>query len=102
MGELEEADGIVEEKEIEKLDDSRWKVLGGVSLADLEEELGVKLPTDDYVNLNGYILANVGSIPDDGTEFEIDTDVLHVEVSEINANKIEKAIVSVIEPETEE
>ena len=102
VGELEEADGIVEEKEIEKLEENLWKVLGGVSLADLEEELGVKLPTDDYVNLNGYILANVGSIPDDGTKFEIDTDVLHIEVSEINANKVEKATISVIEAEVEE
>lgn len=96
VGELEEADGIIEEKEIEKIDDSHWKVLGSISLADLEEELDVKLPTDDYVNFNGYVLANVGSIPDDGTKFEVDTDILHIEVSEINANKIEKAIVSVI------
>ena len=101
VGELEEADGIIEEKEIEKIDDSHWKVLGSVSLADLEEELDVKLPTDDYVNFNGYVLANVGSIPDDGTQFEVDTDVLHIEVSEINANKIEKAIVTVIEKEEE-
>ena len=102
VGELEEADGIIEEKEIEKIDDSHWKVLGGVSLADLEEELDVKLPTDDYVNFNGYVLASVGSIPDDGTKFEVDTDILHIEVSEINANKIEKAIVSVIEKEETE
>ena len=30
-----------------------------------EEELGVKLPEDDYVNFNGYVLAAVGSIPED-------------------------------------
>lgn len=102
VGELEEADGITEEKEIEKIDDSHWKVLGSASLADLEEELDVKLPTDDYVNFNGYVLANVGSIPDDGSKFQIDTDVLHIEVSEINANKIEKAVISVIEEKEEE
>lgn len=102
VGELEEADGIVEEREIEKLDDGKWKVLGTVSLSELSEELGIKLPEDDYVNFNGYVLAAVGSIPDDGSRFEIDTDVLHIEVSEINANKIEKAIVSVIEQDTEE
>lgn len=102
VGELEEADGVIEEREIEKLNDTHWKVLGTVSLSDLEEELGVKLPVDDYVNFNGYVLAGVGSIPDDGSEFEIDTDVLHIEVSEINANKIEKAIVSVIEHEEDE
>ena len=102
VGELEEADGVIEEREIEKLDDTHWKVLGTVSLSDLEEELDVKLPVDDYVNFNGYVLAGVGSIPDDGSEFEINTDVLHIEVSEINANKIEKAIVSVIEHEEDE
>ena len=102
VGELEEADGITEEKEIEKLDDTHWKVLGSVSLADLEEELDIKLPTDDYVNFNGYVLASVGSIPDDGSKFEVDTDVLHIEVSEINANKIEQAVISVIVPEAEE
>ena len=102
VGELEEADGITEEKEIERLDETHWKVLGSVSLEDLEEELDVKLPTDDYVNFNGYVLASVGSIPDDGTKFEVDTDVLHIEVSEINANKIEQAIISVIEKSNEE
>lgn len=102
VGELEEADGVIEEREIEQIDETHWKVLGSASLSDLAEELGVKLPEDDYVNFNGYVLANVGSIPDDGSEFELDTDVLHIEVSEINANKIEKAIVSVIEPEAEE
>ncbi|MBQ7293950.1 MAG: HlyC/CorC family transporter [Clostridia bacterium] len=102
VGELEEADGVSEEREIEKVDDTHWKVLGSISLSDLAEELEVKLPEDDYVNFNGYVLAAVGSIPDDGSEFEIDTDVLHIEVSEINANKIEKAIVSVIEQTEEE
>ena len=102
VGELEEADGVTEEREIEKLDDTHWKVLGTVSLSDLEEELDIKLPVDNYVNFNGYVLAGVGSIPDDGSKFEIDTDVLHIEVSEINANKIEKAIVSVIENEEDE
>ena len=101
VGDLEEADGIVEEKEIVKLDDTRWKVLGSVSLEDLEDELGVKLPTDDYVNFNGYVLASVGSIPEDGSKFELDTDTLHIEVSEINANKIEKAIISLIKQQEE-
>lgn len=101
VGELEEADGITEEKEIEKIDDKHWKILGTTSLEDVEEELDIKLPTDDYVNFNGYILANVGSIPDDGSKFEIDTDILHIEVSEINANKIEQAIVSVIKNDEE-
>ena len=102
VGELEEADGVNEEKEIEKLDETSWKILGSASLADVEEELDVKLPTDDYVNFNGYVLANVGSIPDDGSKFELDTEVLHIEVAEINANKIEKAIVSIIEKTEEE
>ena len=46
------------------------------------KELGIKLPTDDYVNFNGYVLANVGSIPEDGSKFELDTDILHIEVSD--------------------
>lgn len=102
VGELEEADGVSEEREIEKIDDSHWKVLGSISLTDLSKELDVKLPEDDYVNFNGYVLAAVGSIPEDGSRFELDTDVLHIEVSEINTNKIEKAIVSVIEKSEEE
>ena len=102
VGSLEEADGVIEEREIERLEDGRWKVLGGASLEDVARELDVKLPVDDYVNFNGYILANVGSIPDDGAHFEIDTDVLHIEVAEINANKIEKATVTVIEIEDDE
>ena len=35
---------------------------------------------------------------EDGSKFEIDTDTLHIEVSEINANKIEQVIISPTEP----
>ena len=81
-----------EEPEIEKLDSKTWKIQGGADLEEVAEALNVELPVDEYDTFGGYIFGNYGTIPDDGTVFEIDLPPLHIKVTEIKDHRIKKAI----------
>ena len=82
-----------EEPEIEKLDSKTWKIQGGADLEEVAEALKVDLPVDEYDTFGGYIFGNYGTIPDDGSVFEIDLPPLHIKVTEIKDHRIKKAIV---------
>ena len=78
--------------EIEKLDSKTWKIQGGADLEEVAEALKVDLPVDEYDTFGGYIFGNYGTIPDDGSVFEIDLPPLHIKVTEIKDHRIKKAI----------
>ncbi len=85
-----------EEPEIVKLDneeDDVWAIRGVAPLADVAEELNVDLPVDKYDTMGGYVFSNYGIVPEDGTEFDLDLEPLHVHVTEIKDHRIVKMIV---------
>jgi len=65
------------------------------------EELGIELPVEKYDTMGGYVFSNYGVVPEDGTEFELDLDLLHIKVTEIKDHRIEKMTVVLILPEQE-
>lgn len=93
-----------EEPDIMKLDgyDDTWSVRGVASLSDVAKELEIELPTDKYDTMGGYVFSNYGSVPDDGTEFDIDIDNLHIHVTEIKDHRITKMTVKREKIETED
>ncbi len=102
VGDLEteiEEENIV--PEIEKLDESTWRIQGCASLEEVAEELDIELPTEENDTFGGFVFSSYGTVPDDGTTFEIDIDRLHVSVTEIRDHRIESSIVVLCEPETE-
>lgn len=93
-----------DEPDIMKLDgeDDVWSVRGVASLSDVAKELDTELPTDKYDTMGGYVFANYGSVPDDGTEFDIDIDNLHIHVTEIKDHRIAKMTVKRDKIETDD
>ena len=79
--------------EIERIDSNTWKIQGSASLDDVGSQLGIQLPVTEYDTFGGYLFSVYGSVPDDGSEFEMDIDALHVKIMEIKDHKIEKAVV---------
>ncbi len=77
----------------ERIDEGTWKVHGSAWLEDLAEEFGVALPCEEYDTFNGLIFDALGSIPEDGTDIEVDVAGLHVKVTEIVNHQVETAIV---------
>jgi len=90
-----------EEPEMEKIGENTWLIQGIASLSDVAEELGIELPVEKYDTMGGYVFSNYGVVPEDGTEFELDLDLLHIKVTEIKDHRIEKMTVVLILPEQE-
>lgn len=87
-------------EDIEKLEDGTWRITGTADIEEVEEALGIKFPEDeDYETFGGFVFANYGSIPDDGTVFELDSDGLHVKVLEIKDHRLMNSVVTVLPPE---
>ena len=79
--------------EIVKIDSGTWRIAGTSPLSDVAEALGVRLQQDEYDTFGGLVFAAYGSIPDDGVQFEIDVDDLHVKVIDIVDHRLESAVV---------
>jgi len=99
VGDLEEEPTPEEEEpDIEKIDSKTWRIQGGADLEEVAEALDIELPIEEYETFGGYIFGNYGTIPDDGSVFEISLPPLHVKVSEIKDHRIKKALVCFDEP----
>ena len=82
-----------EEPDIEKIDSKTWKIQGGAELDEVADTLKIQLPIEEYDTFGGYIFGKYGTIPDDGSVFEISLPPLHVKVTEIKDHRIKKALV---------
>ncbi len=82
---------------IEKAAENAWYVMGSALITDVEETLGISLEDADSETFSGFVLGLYGSIPEDGSTFEISTDIIDIDIQEIKDHKIEKALVVVKE-----
>ena len=87
------------EPEILPLDSETWKISGVAPLSDVSEALGMELPVDEYDTFGGFVFGNYGSVPEDGTTFEIESCGLAIKVTDVKDHQIEAAIVCKAEPE---
>ncbi len=100
VGNLQDEETLSEEKElptIEMLEDGLWNIRGNVTLDEMERELDITLPTDEYDTFSGLVFGVLGSVPDDGSTFEIETDGLSINVTEVVDHQIKNALVKILE-----
>lgn len=103
VGEFAETEeGEEPEELICALEENKWQIGGTASIADVEEAMGINLSDEDSDTFGGYVLGLYGTVPEDGTTFELSTDTLDIAIESIKDHKIEKAIVSLKIPEDEE
>lgn len=102
----EPEDGEEELPPVELLAENSWRILGSASIDEVEDALGIKLGDTDSDTFSGYALAIYGSVPDDGSDFDLTTESLNIHIEEIKDHRIDRAIVSIKteepEPETED
>ncbi len=92
-----------EDVEIEKLGDNLWRVNGTVELETLAGALDVSLPLDEeYDTLSGMVFSGFSSIPEDGSKPDVTMNGLHIQVESIQDHRVEKALVSKLEPSVED
>ena len=81
-------------EEISEIGENEWSVIGSASLTDVSKALGVEIESEDYDTFGGYILSLYGSIPEDGSAFDIETEALKIHVSSVEDHRIEGTVVS--------
>ncbi|MEG2000042.1 MAG: hemolysin family protein [Evtepia sp.] len=84
---------------LEQLDAETWKVRGSIALDEVAEKLRIPLPTEQYETFGGWVFSCYGSIPEDGTEFEVDACSLHIKVTAIKEHRIQEATICFV-PQT--
>lgn len=99
VGDFNSSDGESEQVEetvdFEQIGEDVWVVPGSLFIEEVNEKLDVKLPTDEYDTLGGLVFGAYGSVPVDGTQFEVDIMNVHAEVTEICDHRIEKMTLTV-------
>lgn len=94
VGELcDDAVGMEEEKWIETVEEGVWKIHGSTPIEEVAKAVGIALPCEDYDTFNGLIFHTLGSIPEDGSDIEVETSGLNIRVTEIRKHQVETAIV---------
>lgn len=102
VGNINDADGGEEELLIAQVDSETWRISGAAPLEDVSETLSIDLPTDEYDTFGGFVFGNYGSIPEDGTVFEVDACGLHVKVIKVEDHQLEAAFVCKTDPKRTE
>ncbi|MGE5195881.1 MAG: hemolysin family protein [Anaerolineae bacterium] len=89
VGEISDEYDIGEELLYSKLPSGGWVVDAKMTIVDIEEELGIKIPLNpDYDTIGGYIFHRAGSIPSKG--WRIHHDDFDLEVLTSSERSIEK------------
>jgi putative hemolysin len=89
----------VEEAEIESLGDGKWSVSGDTLIDDLNEETGLEVPeSEDYDTVGGFVMSKLSTIPEDGKEFDIESDGLKIHVLKVEDKRIQRVTVEKTEP----
>jgi putative hemolysin len=79
-----------DEKEVEKIDENTFIFDGSTSLDSVVEYLGVKLPVEDYETIGGFMMGQLGRIPLDGENPEIEFNDIVFKVQEVDERRISK------------
>ena len=95
VGDLEEKEEAEKPQEIEKTGENIWNIQGYAPLGEVEEELGVKLPTEEFDTFNGYVCDVLGRVPDAGETFSLETEKMRMEIYGVKNHMIEGAVVTV-------
>ena len=94
VGDLGDDETNVDESlPIEQIDEKTWQIRGNVSLDEVAETLGISLPIHEYETFNGLIFGALGTIPQDGTNAEVETEGLLIRITTIQDPQVESAIV---------
>lgn len=78
---------------IKKIEENTWEIHGSAALEDVSEALGISLCSEEYDTFNGLIFHRLQSIPENGTNIELEFLGLKIKVIEIVNYQVETAIV---------
>ena len=88
-----------EEEDIQILDENHFLVSGSTEVEELEELLDIEINSEDYDTIAGFIIGQLGRIPDDGEQPAIEYKGYRFQVEQIEDKRIEKIRITKLENE---
>lgn len=95
LGEIQEDDDIDEPDPIQQIDADQFRIYGQADIEDVEKALGISLEDEDCDTFGGYILNHYGQIPEEGSHFKVNLDLMDVYVKEVKNHRIGQTIVQI-------
>ena len=86
--------------EVEAVSEDEYRLDGGILIDDLNEELGLKLETENYDTLSGYLIEKLGHIPAKDDRDIVEEENLVFAVEEVKDNRISRVRLRIL-PEQE-
>lgn len=91
-----------EDEEISKINETTFTIDGVTDLEEVEEQLGIQFPEDDYDTLGGFIISQLGFLPQDGDMNAVEFENIRFTVLNVEERRIGKVKVEILpKPETE-
>ena len=89
MGEItdEHEEEVVE---LQKIGEKEYLLDGSILIEELNEKLNLKMETENYDTLSGYLIEELGYIPKDSGQCELDADGVHFKILEVKEKRIRK------------
>ena len=76
------------QNEYEKIDENTYLISGSVSIFELKKILNINIPEGDYETLSGYLLEELGRLPEEGEEVVIETKNVTYKIEEFEEKRI--------------
>ena len=89
VGEIYDEYDLVE-KSYEQIDENTYMLNGGMSISDVEKVLNIDIPDGDYDTISGYLIEELGRIPDEKEKPVIETEKAVYKVEKVEDRRIIK------------
>lgn len=76
--------------ELQKIGEKEYLLDGSILIEELNEKLNLKLETENYDTLSGYLIEELGYIPKDSGQCELNADGVHFKILEVKEKRIRK------------
>ena len=93
MGSILDEHDEEEPPDIERISEGRFAANGVASLEEVAEQIGCTLPVEEYETLGGFIIAQLGRIPEEDEKPELNYEGMMFHVTNIEDNRISKVII---------
>lgn len=89
-----------EDEEISKINETTFTIDGITDLEEVEEQIGIKFPEDDYDTLGGFIISRLGFLPQDGEMNTVEYENVRFTVLNVEERRIGRVKVEILPQET--
>lgn len=83
---FDEDDEVV--RDVEKIDDNTFMINGSIWLHELAEFFDIKLPVEEYETLSGFLIGQIGKIPEEGERLTVEYEGMLFKIEKVENKTI--------------